>query len=248
MKTQCDVYEYVCAGTSTSAGVDVAGVVFMVFAMLAALAGPFSGEAYKVLTIVTVANLAMGWMLLLSAVCIYGQFNTAMNAPRELYSRMIVYGEGTCMPRLGAPSDARPADPPRLPATRLPCPTPPSLPRTPHPLPRPPTPSHALSPLHHHGTVSNEIEQTVFGRGMQYANVRESHYTSYPALRPAGPIATYLDSVIDSKTRWDWSPWLFSMGFFANISALMWATVALVLAVCTLVQLGRPAMREKEIS
>lgn len=185
------MYDNVCAGTGTAAGVDVAGVVFMFFAMIAALVGPFSGDKYKVLTIVTVANLAMGWMLLLSAICIYGQFNTSMNAPRELYSKMIVYGEGT---------------------------------------------------------FSNQIEPTVFGRGMQYTNVRDEHYTSYPALRPAGPIATYLDSVIDSKTRWDWSPWLFSMGFFANVSALMWTTVALVLAVYTLVQLGKPAMKEKEIS
>ena len=181
------MYEHVCLGTGTSAVVDVAGVVFMFFAMVAALVSPFSGDYHKVLTIVTAANLAMGWLLLFSAISLYGKFNASMNAPRELYARMLVYGEGT---------------------------------------------------------FDSTVEPTVFGRGVQYTAVRDEHYTSYPALRPAGPIATYLDAVIDSKTRWDWSPWLFSMGFFVNVSAIMWTACALVMSAYRLYTW--PAMKEKQ--
>jgi len=192
VKLQCTMYDNVCAGTSNIVGIDAVGVVFMVLATITSLAGPFMGDKYKVMTIVTIAMLALGWIFILVAVVEYGTFNTSLNAPRDLYVKMLVHGEGT---------------------------------------------------------ETTDIEATVFGRGIEYNDVRKAHYSSYPALKPPGTsVADYLDNVLESKSRWDWAAWTFSMGFFANVSSLMWSTVALALAIYTLMTLVKPAMKEKEIS
>jgi hypothetical protein len=34
----------------------------------------------------------------------------------------------------------------------------------------------------------------------------------------------------DTLNLWDWAPWSFSMGFYANIGALFWATATLSVA------------------
>ena len=178
------MFEYVCAGTGSVLGLQVVGILCLVVATVASIAGTFMGDNYKVFLLVTVATQVLSWIFLLSALLVFSDFNGTMNAPRTMYTKMLVHGEQS---------------------------------------------------------GSTEAEATIFGSAfgteVGYNDARLDPYTSYPALKYPGPIANYIDSVLVAKPRWDWAEWTFSMGFFAGACAIMWLTVAIMIAADALYQL-----------
>lgn len=172
------MFEHVCEGTDSVLSLQVVGILFLAVATVASIAGPFAGDKYKAVLLATVAMQVLSWAFLLSALLVFGDFNDAMNAPRDMYVKMLVHGEQS---------------------------------------------------------GSTETEANIFGEysgtGVNYNDARLTPYTTYPALKPPGPVADYIDAVLAIKPRWDWASWTFSMGFFAGASAVMWLTVAIILAV-----------------
>ena len=195
VQLQCTTFEHVCEGTGSVLGLHVVGLLFLVVATFASIAGPFAGDKYKAYLLVTVAMQVLSWIFLLSALLVFSNFNSALNAPREMYTKMLVHGEQS-----GATESVA-------------------------------TIFGEYSGLE---TGTRPYNYANSGAGIAYNDARLDPYTAYPALKPPGPIANYIDTVLETKPRWDWAQWTFSKGFFAGASAIMWLTVATILTMAAL--------------
>ena len=194
VKLQCSTFEHVCEGTGSVLALHVVGLLTLVVATVASIAGPFMGDKYKTALLVTVTMQVLSWIFLMSALFVFNDFNNAMNAPRDLYTKMLVHGEQSGATESvstifgdydGTDSDIKP----------------------------------------YYGNA---------GAGIAYNDVRLDPYTMYPALKPPGPIANYIDAVLETKPRWDWAQWTFSKGFFTANASIMWLTVGTFLAAAAL--------------
>ena len=228
MAKTCDKWEAYCSTSrgamSSVAGLQYTGIVFMALAMIAFLlslgvAGK-ENNRFKIMTIVGFVVTLLAWIMLFCATVLFAQFNNTINDPRDTYVKMRVCRLRIILGRLVIPT-------PRPHTADLPLPS--LYPRSlPPPAPSPPPPP-ASSRRSRHLQVYSRSESHFYDEGIVTYDVEETMGDAW-MLPPKATSRDWWVRDPDTLNLWDWAPWSFSMGFYANIGALFWATATLSVA------------------